>query len=472
VTLARSTIRTRLTAWYLAVLALATLMLAGGSWWFMRRSLTAAADNHLAARIDGVARLLDSMTRELAPAEMQDEFHEYVELTLGDVLLEVTDASGLVLCRPQLSGWDALRPPVVARAAGAPLVIGDGVFDGRPFRVAAERTTVGGRAFDIVAALPMGPATDALTRFGWIIGGLAPGVWIVAGLGGYWISRRALAPVDQLTRAAQAMTVRSLDRRLDVPAADDEIRRLAVTFNDMFARLEAGVADMARFTAEAAHELRTPVALVRTTADLALSRERPEAEYRQALAEVLAHAERMSALVGELLVLARADAGVEPHENSTVDLAAVATAAARSVGPAGALRRLTLHVDVPGRPVDVVGDRASLIRLVLILLDNAIKYTPAGGAVTVRVADAPAGDGRARAVLEVMDTGPGIEPAERSRVFDRFYRGAAARQQVADGTGLGLSIAQAIVARHRGTIDIGEPDGGRGSRLRVVLPQG
>jgi heavy metal sensor kinase len=470
-TFARWTIRTRLTVWYLAVLALATLLLAGGSWWVMRRSLTAAADNHLGARIDGVERLIGSMARELGPAEMQDEFREYAALTLGDVLLEVADANGLILCRPTLSGWEALRPPVVARASGAPLAIANGVVDDQPYRVAAERTTLGGRTYDIVAALPMGPATDALVRFGWIIGVLAPGVWIAAGIGGYAISRRALTPVDRMTRDAQAMTVRNLDRRLDVPAADDEIRRLAVTFNDMLARLEAGVADMARFTAEAAHELRTPVTLVRTTADLALSRERPEAEYRQALAEVLAHAEQMSALVGELLVLARADAGVEPRETAVVDLVSVATEAARSVGSQSAPRRLTVDVDVPDRPVEIAGDPASLRRLVLILLDNAIKYTTPGGAVRLRVANAPAGDDRAGVVLEVIDTGPGVDPAERSRVFDRFYRGAAARQQVAGGTGLGLSIAQAIVTRHRGTIEIGAGEHGAGCRVRVVLPR-
>jgi signal transduction histidine kinase len=295
-------------------------------------------------------------------------------------------------------------------------------------------------------------------------------VLIVAGLGGYWISRRALAPVDQLTRDVQALTLRSLDRRLAVPAADDEVRRLAATFNDMLARLEAGVADMARFTAEAAHELRTPVTLVRTTADVALSRERPAAEYRQALADVLAHAEQMSGLVGDLLVLARADAGVEPRETTTVDLGGVATAAARSVDAAVVRRGLKIAVHVADPPVLVTGDEASLGRLVLILLDNAIKYTTPGGVVRLEVGRAPSGDARGTAVIDVIDSGPGIEPAERLRVFDRFYRGAAARQRVADGTGLGLSIAQAIVTRHGGTIEIGTGPEGGGCKVRVILP--
>jgi signal transduction histidine kinase len=345
----------------------------------------------------------------------------------------------------------------------------DGFLDGHPVRVIASANHIGARNYVVVAALPMGPANDALRRFGWILGALVPGVLGVAGLGGAWISRRALAPVDRLTRDVQALTVRSLDRRLDVPAADDEIRRLATTFNDMLGRLEAGVADMARFTADAAHELRTPVTLVRTTADVTLSRDRTDTEYRQAMTEVQKLSEQMSTLVGDLLVLARADAGVEPDAKASVDLASVAQDAVTAAAPTARLALLSINLDAtPG--VTTIGNASSLRRLLIILIDNAIRYTPGGGAVQVRVAREHLANPGVRSVIEVMDTGLGIDPADRSRVFDRFYRGANAREKVADGAGLGLSIAQTIVRRHDGTISVDAGPDGRGCCVRVELP--
>ena len=192
--------------------------------------------------------------------------------------------------------------------------------------------TAKGRVFAVVAAVPMASAQDTMRRFEWVLTGILPAIWLVAIGTGYLISRRALGPSIDITREVQSLTSRELDRRVAVPPADDELRRLAVTFNDMLGRIEAAVAEMTRLTGEASHELRTPVALIRTTAEVALSRERPAADYRQALTDVLDHAERMTTIVSDLLVLARADAGVEAPESEVadVDLATtVRTAAGR-----------------------------------------------------------------------------------------------------------------------------------------------
>jgi signal transduction histidine kinase len=271
-----------------------------------------------------------------------------------------------------------------------------------------------------------------------------------------------------MARAAQAITVKNLDHRLEVPAADDELRRLAVTFNEMLGRLQAAVAEMTRLTAEASHELRTPVALIRATAEVAIGRDRSSADYKQALADVLDHAERMSTLVGDLLMLARSDAGVEPQERVSLDLRHVVRDAAEDMRVAVNRAELALTVELPERAVEMTGNPDSLRRLIVILLDNARKYTKSGGAVFVRLDASPAG-GPGAALIEVVDTGIGIDPADRPHVFDRFYRGAVARQQSADGSGLGLSIAQTIVERHGGTIAIGEGPGGRGCVARVAL---
>jgi signal transduction histidine kinase len=209
------------------------------------------------------------------------------------------------------------------------------------------------------------------------------------------------------------------------------------------------------------------VTLVRAAAEVALTRERTPVEYREALRDVLAQAERMSALVDDLLTLARADAGVEPRDPASANLSDVARTAATDVRAAVTRAGVTLDLEVPDAPVPVVGSSESLRRLLLILLANAIRYTPPGGRITLRLAREPANGGAAS--LHVIDTGIGIDPAERAHVFDRFFRGAAARALAADGSGLGLAIAKAIVSSHGGTIAIADARPG-GCHIQVMFP--
>jgi heavy metal sensor kinase len=459
--------RAKLAAWYLAVLGLATLMLVGGGWWLLAHSVVAAADSTLRARVHGVGQFILRVERELPREEVLDEFREYAHLTPGQTLLEVIDEAGTVLCQPEFAGWPELVAGLVGRGTSDPEAFSDRALSGQPFRVVTATVRAGAKSYRVVAAEPMGPAGRAVTRFGWMLAALVPLVFLVAAVGGYWISRHALAPVDRMTRAVREITVHRLDRRLDEPAADDELRRLAVTFNGMLARLESAVADMARLTAEASHELRTPVALVRTTAEVALAQDRPAVEYRQALADVVHQAERLSRLIDDLLTLARADAGLEPHDRVPLDLRDVVADAARDLEPTAARRSIAVHLDAPVDPVGVTASEASLRRLFVILLDNAVRYTPPGGVVQVAVTLAN-GSG---AAVHVTDSGIGIDPGDRLRVFDRFYRGEAARAEAADGVGLGLSIARTIVQHHHGTIDLGAGPDGKGCHVRVTIPQ-
>jgi signal transduction histidine kinase len=418
----------------------------------------------LAGKIVGVRHFVDTAARAALSAEgLRDEFLEYAQLTSGDTFLEVTGAGGEVFCRPTLPGWNVLAD--LARTAPARLAP-DQRIGGQPFRVATGVVAAHDNRYQVLVAVPMEQAFDALRRFQWALLLLVPTVVIAAGAGGYWITGRALAPVDRMTQDVQAITVRSLERRLDAPLSDVELQRLAATFNEMLARLQAAVSDMSQLTADASHELRTPVTLVRATADLALTRERTPAEYREALREILAHAERMSALVDDLLALARVDAGVEPGERTLADLVDVTSTAANEVRAAVARAGVNLDLQVPETPMSVAGTPESLRRLLLILLANSIRYTPEGGRITVRLEPEPAG--RAP-TLHVIDTGIGIDPAERAHVFDRFYRGAAARAMAADGSGLGLAIAKAIVARLGGSIAIADTPPGGGCHIQVVF---
>jgi len=272
-----------------------------------------------------------------------------------------------------------------------------------------------------------------------------------------------------MTQDVKRISVRDPGGRLLVPPADDELRRLAETFNAMLARWQEAFNDVIRLTADASHELRTPVSLARTTAELALNRPRSIEEYRTALSEVHAHTERMSVLVDDLLTVARADAGVESPPMERMDLRTIAGDAATEIRAAVDTRALRFRLTLPDDIVPVVGNPESLHRLMVILLDNAVKYTPAPGDVSMSVSLSSNGSPRA-AILAVTNTGPGISAEDRPRVFDRFYRGTRARQLAPEGAGLGLSIAQTITDRHGGSIEIAAIGAGQGCTVKVQLP--
>jgi signal transduction histidine kinase len=462
-------IRMRLTAGYLAVLTAATLLLAGGVWGLFRQSVIRAADASLAGRVDGTRRFIERIQRELPPEEVSDEFKEFGDMTRGEALVECIDEHGRTLHAPAMNGWEQLR---VSPSPADALRVEAREVAGVPFRAVATEIVVDGHRFQLWAATSMADAYGSLNRLGWLLTALVPGVLVFAAAGGFWISGRALAPVDRITRDVKSISWRNLDRRLDEPPADDELRRLAVTFNDMLGRIQLAAAEMARFTADASHELRTPVSLTRTTAEVALGRDRSADEYRVALTEISTQMERMSALVNDLLLLARADAGVDPAATTPVDLGALVTETTNELRATLTREGVTLHLDAALVPLMVVyGNAESLRRLLLILLDNAIKYTPRDGHVTVRVSPAPQElPGRSGVAIDVIDSGAGLDAMDRVRAFDRFYRGAVARQQAPEGSGLGLSIARTIVERHAGVISLAPGPQGRGCWARVVLP--
>jgi heavy metal sensor kinase len=468
----RWSIRIRLTAWYVAVLAVATLALTGASWWLSTESVVRAADIGLRARVDGVRDFLENPRTRLTVEGLQDEFGEYAELTRGEALLEVIDASGTVLVRPSMPGWKEMADREAGTATSREIHPVDRALSGSPYRVASSQLDAAGRVYRVTVAAPMGPAYAALNRFHrWLLL-LLPAILALAGAGGYWISRRALTPVDEITCAVQAITVQSLDKRLPLSPADDELRRLASTFNDVLARLQAAVGDMVRFTADASHELRTPVSLVRTTAEIALRHERMPREYRVALSEVLDHARSMSVLVDDLLVLARTDAGIEPRAREPIDVRGAAAEAIREAEDLARERSVNVRLDTDSQSMTIGADPVSLRRLLLILLDNAVKYSRPGGTVDVRVsAESRARDGiPAAALLEVADGGIGLEEADTPRLFERFFRGARARQHAPEGTGLGLAIARTIVEGLGGTIRIENRTDGPGCSVLVQLP--
>lgn len=460
----RHSIRVRLAVWYTA-LTLAAMAVTGAVVWLMvQHSVRQAADDRLAAHAAGLERFVTGLETDLSPSDLRDEYREYADVSLGTSLLQVTNAAGEPLAIPDAAGWAASVAPLTdGNAAPRDVMIG-----GEPYRVAASTVKSPTGPLRAVVAVPLGPSYDALARARTAILWLLPLVCALAAAGAYLISGRALAPLDRLATAAQAIDVGNLGHRLDVPRSRDELQRLAITFNGMLDRLESGVANIARFTSEASHELRTPVSLVRTTSELALRRERSADDYRRALSEIRAESERMSDLVDDLLTMARSDAGVEVAPESLVDL-----------GRASAEFVETWRATLGARGNDVIFEAATdgtpihaetrqVRRLLSILCENAMKYTPEGGRVFVRVEREAQ---RARLVVE--DEGIGVSAEDRPRVFERFFRGAAARAGSAAGSGLGLSIADVIARRLGGTIRLESPahvSAQPGTRVIVSLP--
>jgi heavy metal sensor kinase len=293
---------------------------------------------------------------------------------------------------------------------------------------------------------------------------MAPVAILISAAGGYWLAGRALTPVDQVTRLAREIEASSLGRRLPRPRVHDEIGRLVDTLNQMISRLETSFEGMKRFTADASHELRGPLARMRGAIDVVLARPREAAEYRNALGSVGEDVDHLRALVEDLLVLARADAGRVEFERTPLRLDVVAAEVAEAFLPAANEKTLRLMADCRV-PLTVLGDERWLRQLVVNLVENAVKFSAPGGSVSV-AATAESG----RATLSVADSGPGIPEDALGRIFERFYRVDHARSfGPAPGFGLGLAIASWVAEAHGGRITAENLPGG-GSRFAVSLP--
>jgi signal transduction histidine kinase len=249
-----------------------------------------------------------------------------------------------------------------------------------------------------------------------------------------------------------------------VPQTHDELQRLSETLNSMLERLEAAFKKIIQFTADASHELRTPVAVMRTRTELSLRKPRSADEYRETLAQVHSELEKTSELVERLMLLARADYGVEALQLSTTDLREIVREVCGQGKMLSAAKEIDFRQQIQEIPLWVKADAHALRRLFLILVDNAVKYTPQGGRVDVVV-----GQENGFAIGEVRDTGIGIAPEDLPNVFERFYRADKARSRESGGVGLGLSIGRWIAEAHGGTIDVQSSPGG-GSIFRVRLP--
>jgi signal transduction histidine kinase len=327
------------------------------------------------------------------------------------------------------------------------------------FRVVRRRFDLDGETFELEAGASTRSMVRTLELLRLLLIGLVPGVIAVACVGGAWLSRRALRPVDEITQAARTIEIDNLSRRLPVPETGDELQRLTEVWNTMLGRLDKAVATLSQFAADASHELRTPLAVIRTSAELALRRARSTEEYRDSLQEVAVEAERMTQLVEDLLFLARSAAHARAAGSEPVELRCVLRDVAGELRDLAELRKVEVRTLYPEQDVVVQGSAPALRRLFLVLMDNALKYSHPGGAVDLAVlAD------QSRVTVTIEDHGVGISQTDLPHIFQRFYRADKARTD--GGYGLGLSIASTIAEAHGASLGATSTEG-KGSVFSV-----
>jgi heavy metal sensor kinase len=448
----------RLTLWYLAIFLLAEFVFGASMWFILRKNLYDIADAALEGQAADLQRFLEAR-KDKTTAEVQAEISEDYKIERSEDYVQISDARGTSIYRSRFLEENPL-PPLSFDQLGKPRYENPKLGRER-FRLLSEQMDVSGHVYIVQIGHPMHEEMETLDDFRGYLLWFAPLLLLGASGVGYWLSRRALAPVDALARTARTISGHNLGSRLEQLHTGDELQRLSDTLNEMLGRIEAAFLRITEFTADASHELRTPIALIHTEAELALRRSRDEAEYREALRHILVEAERTAKLIEELLALARADSGVEALDIHPIDLLPALRESAVKWKQVAALRNLQFEQRLEVQRLPVMGDENALRRLVDILLDNALKYTPSPG----KVALSAAGE-HGRVVMSVEDTGVGIAPEDQARIFERFYRVDKARSRELGGAGLGLAIAQWIVQTHQGSIEV-KSELGKGSVFRV-----
>lgn len=307
------------------------------------------------------------------------------------------------------------------------------------------------------------PELTTLRQFGLWLTGLGGGILGLGLAGGWWLATRAIRPINDISDAATQIARGDLSRRINAEDTDNELGRLATVLNNTFDRLQSVFEKQRQFTADASHELRTPVAVILSQTQATLARDRTTAEYKQTLEACQRAAQRMRSLTESLLVLARLDAGQESMKCETLDLSRVAEDCVEMLRPLAQERQITLESDL--HQAECVGDAARLAQVITNLVNNAIVHNRAGGRVRIETRRETE-----EIVLNVIDTGPGIPADDLPQLFERFYRADQSRTGGTGGTGLGLAICKAITDAHRGSLTVvSQPGSGSTFTLRIPI---
>ncbi|MDP9098813.1 MAG: ATP-binding protein [Verrucomicrobiota bacterium] len=427
-----TTLRARVALWTVAVVTGALILFGASAAWYLRKELRENLDDEISAEAREFISELSEQQLDWRKPHNTEEFFREQAVHIQNV--EVYDRDGHFLYRsPKLGSEEILRAAGnrklfdVKTKSGA---VRFAVFEAGDIRFALGRELRG------VTESLLGLVSAYLFTLPLII--------LAAGAGGWWIAHRATAPVNMIAVQAQKISASDLHQRIPLPASGDEIGNLALVLNAMFDRLQRSFEQVTRFTSDASHELKTPLALMRAELELALGSESIPPAQRELLSDLIEQCSELSQIVDGLLFLSRTDDRRLAIEQSPIDLVALVRELLEDAEILAAQAGLTIVCDLPAQ-LPVTGDVRLLRRAIMNLLGNAIKHNHTGGRVVVTAAS----DGE-NAVLAIRNTGPRIPPAAQGKVFERFYRSDSSRNKETGGHGLGLSIAREIARAHRG----------------------
>jgi heavy metal sensor kinase len=451
----RKTLRTRLTLLYVSLLCVVLVLYAASTSIFFWQGLLREMDLSLDRDLETIENLITPQPDGSMAVNMGDQE--------GVLLLEVWSSDGrLIYQSPDLKGQ----------------LLGPAVKKGDPRRPANWSVRLANKLWvrvmtrphrldDQTVVMRLGVSENALREeFARMVGALSLGLPIallLVGVTGYWVALRALSPLDSMTRRAKQINAEHLNERLGLENPDDELGRLAMAFNETLARLEHSFEQLKQFTADASHELRTPLTAMRSVGEVALQNGGDTQYHHDVIGSMLEEVNRLTHLVDNLLIFARADSAHLPLQRSEVGLLELATESADLLEVLAEEKRQSVAIE-GDKSLTVVGDRLILRQALVAIIHNAVKYSPPQGSIRVRV-----GTGNGDALVEIHDSGPGIPPEHRAKVFERFYRVDKARTRSEGGSGLGLSIADWSIKAHGGQIEL-ECYEQAGCTFRIRLP--
>jgi len=439
-------IRAKLTLWYLLVTFAGALLFGITSYGVLHYALLQEKKTHLLGREERLLRLIEENKAEHVAASLDEQLSNYALVTHEGNLFQLRNVDGTLLFPVAATdkNW-AFSDSAHCQLRVSRLV----QLDGSPAMVMCHLITINGNRAQLYLGGSLAEEFDILRTYRDALLFLLPGLLILSSFCGYFLSKRAMSPVDRMTKAAIGIGIGNLSARLPVPAAKDEVQQLAEAWNQLLGRLDAAVSRLSQFSADVSHDLRTSITVMLATAQLSLSRPHTEEEYRDDLNRIVTECRSASTLLDALLSLARSENFIHEVSFQRIDLCELVVSGCRRVEDLAESGGILLDWDLPADPIFIEGDKVLMQRLLGILLDNAIKYTPEHGEIHAEVTSSPG-----EAVITVRDTGIGISRDVRERIFDRFYQADLRERKTTAGCGLGLSIARWIADAHRAEITV------------------
>jgi two-component system heavy metal sensor histidine kinase CusS len=454
-------VRAKLMLFYLLVTLAGLLLFGLMSFGALQYALFQGKKTHLQGREDRLISFLKENKEKGVAEPLSEQLRNYALVTHEGNLFHIYSLDGSLLFPSEGAGqhW-----PLPSNQDCTHPVFNSVVLDKQPALVMCHTILLDGRMVVLRIGGALDEETYILRQYRNALLLLMPGLLLLSSVSGYFLSRHALKPVDRMTRAAVGIGIGNLSERLPVPSAKDEIQHLAVAWNQLLARLEAAVSRLSQFSADASHDLRTSITVMLATAQLSLHRHRSEEKYRDALGKIVTECRTASTLLDALLSLAQSDNFVHEVAFRRINLCELVISGCRRVEDLAESSGILLDWYLPDEAVYIEGDELLIQRLLGILLDNAIRYTPALGEIRTEVSIEAN-----NALVTVRDTGIGMSEDVRQQVFNRFYQADLRERKSKAGNGLGLSIGRWIADAHGAELTV-ESTQQQGSVFQIKFP--